>query len=83
MNYFQKKKITFHDSNTNFVHFTVGDEEANKYIYKSLLSNRFLVRRTGDSLPATIKGCIRITVGPEEQTKDFIQVLDGLIDIYI
>tara|TARA_X000000950_G_scaffold229307_1_gene277121 strand:- start:24127 stop:25215 length:1089 start_codon:yes stop_codon:yes gene_type:complete len=82
MNYFQKKKITFHNSNTNFVHFTFGDEEANEYIYKSLLSNRFLVRRTGDSLPATIKGCIRITVGPEEQTKEFIQVLDEIIDKY-
>ena len=54
------------------MHIKIDDEITLTDIYNKLVGKNFLVRKTGDNLPATLVGCIRLTIGSIDQTKKFI-----------
>jgi len=70
--YLIKNDIDFVPSHTNFMHIKIDDEITLTDIYNKLVGKNFLVRKTGDNLPATLVGCIRLTIGSIDQTKKFI-----------
>ena len=42
----------------------------------------YLIRAMGSGLPATIEGCIRISVGPVDQMKEFLEVFQKVVQDY-
>jgi len=76
--YLIKNNIDFVPSHTNFMHIKIDDEKALTDIYNKLVGKSFLVRKTGDNLPATLVGCIRLTIGSVDQTKKFISEFDAI-----
>jgi len=57
---------------TNFMHlkFPIGYDL--ELIAEKMKDKGYLIRTTGIGLPAVLEGCIRITVGPPEQMKNFL-----------
>jgi len=79
--YLKENKIDFVPSHTNFMHIKIDDDWALNDMYDKLVAKNFLVRKTGDNLPATLVGCIRLTIGSVEQTKKFISEFDAIKNI--
>jgi histidinol-phosphate aminotransferase len=62
-------------SHTNFVHIQIPDSLDIVGLVNHLRDHYILVRSQGNGLPATISGCIRITVGTKKQMRQFIGCL--------
>ena len=64
---------------SNFVHlkFPIGNDL--ELIVQKMKKKGYLIRTTGEGLPAVLKGCIRITVGPPAQMNTFIKELTNII----
>ena|SRR3990167_1740430 len=75
--YFDSISMEVINSETNFIHIKPG-KHINK-IYQGLMNNNYLIRQTGEGLPAVIQDCLRITVGPPEQMKTFIENIQQII----
>jgi len=60
----------------NFIHIKFPAQYDLKVITTKLKQNKFLVRVAGDGLPAALEGCMRITLGPPNQMKEFVRALE-------
>jgi len=63
----------------NFMHLRLPENYDLKNIYENMKTRGYLFRVTGDGLPATIEGCIRITLGPYKQMQKFLNVFQEVI----
>jgi len=59
-------------SEANFIHFRLGAQDDAGRIAARMKERGYLIRTAGTGLPAVLEGCIRITVGPLEQMKEFL-----------
>jgi histidinol-phosphate aminotransferase len=66
--------LTCIDGHTNFIHIRIPDTHDGETIARRLKERGYAVRCTGMGLPAVLEGCIRITVGPEDEMHKFITV---------
>ena len=73
----KENNIDFINSHTNFIHMRV-DVDLVK-LSKLMKKKKFLIRTTGKGLPATIKNCVRITLGDVMTTKKFLNAFDQSI----
>ena len=71
-----KRKLKFINTETNFVHIKFKDFAECKNIFLFLKSKKFLVRINGNGLPATIKNCLRFSLGPRSKTIKLISLLN-------
>ena len=62
----------------NFIHLRLPENYDLKKIYENMKKRGYLFRVTGKGLPATLEGCIRITVGPYEQMQEFLNVFQDI-----
>lgn len=69
------------ESHANFIHLKFPDEFDLSLIAQKMKEKGYLIRTTGNGLPAVLEGCIRITVGPVEQMKDFLKEFKQVIQI--
>ena len=74
----QSNDLIYLGSDSNFVHIrgipyldTLKDE---------LKKNNYLLRFSGDGLPANIENSVRISLGPPKQTKEFLKCLEVLLN---
>jgi len=65
---------------TNFVHIKIPEKYDPQKIETILRNRGYLVRIYGKGLPAALEGCIRITVGPMKQMKEFVKVLIDILE---
>ncbi|MFQ5652818.1 MAG: pyridoxal phosphate-dependent aminotransferase [bacterium] len=63
----------------NFVHLRFPDGVCLQSVANELKKRGYLVRISGDGMPAVIERCIRITVGPVEQMREFLSVFKEVI----
>jgi len=63
----------------NFIHLRLPDDYDLKLIYEDMKNRGYLFRVTEKGLPATLEGCIRITVGPYKQMQEFLNVFQEVI----
>ena len=68
----KKNNIEFINSEANFIHMRLINENID-LIRKHMRQKKYLIRTTGSGLPATIKNCIRITLGPPKLMKNFLR----------
>jgi histidinol-phosphate aminotransferase len=73
--FLEGKKIRFYGSAANFILISFGDKA--KFIGNELRKKGILVR--GQSEKALLKGCIRVTLGTKEQTRQLIEALAGVL----
>ena len=71
----EKRKLKFINTETNFVHIKFNNFSECKKIFLFLKSKKFLVRINGNGLPATIRNCLRFSLGPNSKTKKLISFL--------
>ena len=71
-----KRKLKFINTETNFVHIKFDNFSACKKIFLFLKSKKFLVRINGNGLPATIRHCLRFSLGPSSKTMKLISLLN-------
>ena len=71
----EKRKLKFINTETNFVHIKFRNFAECKKIFLFLKSNKFLVRINGNGLPATIRNCLRFSLGSSNQTIKLISLL--------
>ena len=64
---------------TNFIHLKFPSGYDLKSVEEKMKQRGYLVRASGNGLPAVIKGCLRITVGPPDQMKEFLKVFKELV----
>lgn len=64
---------------TNFIHIRMPFKYDVKRIYSEMMKRGYLIRISGSGLPAVLEGCIRITVGPVDQMKEFIIVFKEVL----
>jgi histidinol-phosphate aminotransferase len=72
----EKRKLKFINTETNFVHVKFRNFAECKKIFLFLKSKKFLVRINGDGLPATIRSCLRFSLGPRNKTIKLISLLN-------
>ena len=66
--------------NSNFVHLKFPKNTDKEFIVKKMKQKGYLIRNTGEGLPAVLEGCIRVTVGMPHQMKKFVEVLSHFIN---
>ena len=59
----------------NFIHLKFPEKHDTAIIARRMKERGYLVRSSGNGLPAVLEGCIRITLGPLEQMKLFVDQL--------
>jgi len=72
--------ITVTPSEANFLHMQLPDGFDLAAVRDAMRERGFLIRITGDGLPATLAGCVRITVGPAQQMSEFVTALSLTMD---
>jgi histidinol-phosphate aminotransferase len=72
----KKRNLQFIDTETNFVHIKFKNFIECKKIFLFLKSKKFLARINGSGLPATIRNCLRFSLGPVNKTIKLISLLD-------
>lgn len=77
-----KLRIDFVDSNTNFIHIKIPNDTNTEHLASYFKENFILIRSSGIGLPATLDGCIRITIGSKKQMKFFLTILKKYIEEY-
>ena len=73
-NSLQSLEIECIGGNANFIHLRLPEKYNLKEIVEEMNNLGYLMRITGSDLPATLDGCIRISVGPADQMKEFLNV---------
>ncbi len=68
--------IMVYDSSTNFILFKILNSAA-KDVFNNLLSNNVLIKDV--SAIKGLENCLRVTVGTENENKQFIQSLKNSI----
>jgi len=76
----EERKLKFINTETNFVHIKFKNFSECKKIFLYLKSKKFLARINGNGLPATIKNCLRFSLGPYSKTKKLISFLKKKIN---
>ena len=76
----EKTKLKFITTEANFVHIKFKNFAECKNIFLFLKSKKFLVRINGNGLPATIKNCLRFSLGPRSTTIKLISLLNKKIN---
>lgn len=71
--------LTCIDGHTNFIHIRIPQSYDGGRIARDLKTKGYAVRCTGMGLPAVIEGCIRITVGPENEMKVFLSDFEEIL----
>ncbi|MFC1652384.1 pyridoxal phosphate-dependent aminotransferase [Planctomycetota bacterium] len=66
-------------SHANFMHLRFPDNCDTHLVVTKMKKRGYLMRSTGNGLPATIEGCARITVGPVEQMREFLRELEKVL----
>ena len=64
----------------NFAHLKFPVKYDLELLAKRMKDKGYLIRTTGSGLPAVLEGCIRITVGPPEQMKEFLIDFKSIIN---
>ena len=64
------------------MHLRLPEKYDLNIIYQNMKKQGYLFRVNGKDLPATLEGCIRITVGPYEQMHDFLKIFQNVIKEY-
>jgi len=64
----------------NFAHLKFPAKYDLELLAKRMKDKGYLIRTTGSGLPAVLEGCIRITVGPPEQMKEFLTDFKSIIN---
>ena len=73
----QLETVEVWTSNTNFILFRVTDHSANE-IHEALLENKILIKNVSMAHPL-LKGCLRVTIGTENENKTFVNVLKSIL----
>ena len=71
----KKRKLKFINTETNFVHIKFKNFNECKKIFLFLKSKKIIVRINGNGLPATIRNCLRFSLGPSKKTVKLISLL--------
>ena len=71
----EKRKLKFINTETNFVHIKFKNFSECKKIFLFLKSKKIIVRINGNGLPATIRNCLRFSLGPSKKTIKLISLL--------
>ena len=71
----EKRKLKFINTETNFVHIKFKNFSECKKIFLFLKSKKIMVRINGNGLPATIRNCLRFSLGPSKKTVKLISLL--------
>ena len=71
----EKRKLKFINTETNFVHIKFKNFSECKKIFLFLKSKKIIVRINGNGLPATIRNCLRFSLGPSKKTVKLISLL--------
>ena len=66
-------------SHANFIHLKFPKKYDTAILARKMKEKGYLVRSSGNGLPAVLEGCIRITVGPLEQMKLFVDQLLNIL----
>jgi histidinol-phosphate aminotransferase len=66
----------------NFMHLRLPEKYDLKEIVEKMNKQGYLIRAMGSGLPATLEGCIRISVGPVDQMKEFLEVFQKVVQDY-
>ena len=73
------KCVNIIKGHTNFVHLKFPKGYDLDLISKNMREKGYLIRTTGSGMPAVLKDCIRITVGPRSQMEPFLVELKRFI----
>lgn len=67
------------NSHANFLHIKFDYKYDLELLAKRMKKKGYLIRTTGSGLPAVLKDCIRITVGPVEQMKNLVIEMKSIL----
>ena len=74
-----KNGIDCISGHANFIHLKFPKKYDTAIIARRMKERGYLVRSSGNGLPAVLEGCIRITVGPLKQMKLFVDQLLNIL----
>ena len=76
----KRKNLKFINTETNFAHVKFRNFIECKKNFLFLKSKKFIVRINGRGLPATIKNCLRFSLGPVDKTLKLVSLLNKQVN---